>query len=322
MSLKRKIALSGGVLLFSVLLLVSLLTGIYFYLPHYLADEVIPKLAADAGIAKFDVRIRNIGLFDADLGPLRLGPADNPALVVQSVQVDYSPRSLYQKKIEKITFTGIELHTEISDGQLKLRGFEIEKLISGWQQRDKQPAALDETPPLFAVTRLEIRNSQVIIGYKKQFYSIPVEFDLLPHDAEFNRIKIAARLYPLGQKLTLAAEVTRLQNRAEVNVDFKNLNLGCLADVVARPADFTLSGEADLHGRADVSWAPFRLASVTASLTLHRMIISAAGLKFQNGISPQRREIPWQIDLTGTGGNQWQLTGGRLAMTASANVNG
>jgi len=59
MSLKRKIALTGGLLLLLSVLLaclltgayfyLPLLTGAYFYLPFYVESKIIPKLAADAG---------------------------------------------------------------------------------------------------------------------------------------------------------------------------------------------------------------------------------------------------------------------------------
>ncbi|UCD82273.1 MAG: YdbH domain-containing protein [Desulfobacterales bacterium] len=315
MSLKRKIALTGGVLLFVVLLLITLLTGIYFYLPHYLESRLIPQLAADAGISDVAVDIRNIGLFAADLGALHIGPAENPALVVQSVQIDYSPRSLYQKKIKKITLSGIELYTEISGGSFKLRGLDIEKLMAGRQQRQEPAAAPDEAPLLVAVSRLEIRNSQVIIGYNDQFHSVPLELDVVAQDSEFNRLNIAARLYPLGQKITAAIEVNRVQNRAEVVVDCKNLNLDRLADTTARLTDFTISGEASVHGRAEVFWAPLRMASLNASLTLLRHTKIAVGdVQFQNVLSARSEEVPFQIDLAASGDNEWRVTGSSLAM--------
>ena len=100
MSLKHKLAITGRLLLLLSLLLVCLLAGAYFYLPFYLETRIIPRLAADAGLSDFAVNVRNIGFFSADLGTLRIGPRENPAFVIKSVQVDYSPRSLYKQKIE------------------------------------------------------------------------------------------------------------------------------------------------------------------------------------------------------------------------------
>ncbi len=180
MSLKRKIAITGGLLLLLSVLLACLLTGAYFYLPFYLESKIIPKLAADAGLTDFAVNVRNIGLFSADLGTLRIGPRENPAFVIRSVQVDYSPRGLYQQKIKKITLSGIELHGQLANGQFKLRGVDFEKIMAGVQKRAKLAPAFDDTSPLVIPARLEIRNSRVIIGYNNQFYRIPFEFDMVP----------------------------------------------------------------------------------------------------------------------------------------------
>ena len=109
MSLKRKIAVSGGLIFLLSLLLVCLLTGAFFYLPFYLETRIIPQLATDAGISDLAVNVRSIGFNGADLADLRFGSPDHPALVIRSVQVDYSPRSLYQRKIDKITLSGIDL---------------------------------------------------------------------------------------------------------------------------------------------------------------------------------------------------------------------
>ena len=316
MSLKRKIAFTGGGLLFFVLLLVSLLAAVYLYIPHYVESNLIPQLAAEAGISDFAVNIRNVGFFDADLGNLRIGPQENPALVVQSMQIDYSPRSLYQQKIEKITLSGIDLYGEISGGEFKLRGLEYQKLKAAWQQGEKSKAAHSDTAPWVTVKYLAIRNSQVIISFEDQLYRIPVEVDIVPQDAEFNLLNIEARLYPCGQKISAAAKVNRIQSRVEVNVDTAGLNLGCLADITSRIADLTLTGEVSLHAKAEALWAPLRMASLNASLTLRHGKIAAGGLEFQNEISPQSREIPWQVDLIGLDNNQWQVSCGKISMAA------
>ena len=316
MSLKRKIAFTGGGLLFFVLLLVTLLAAIYLYIPHYVESNLIPQLAAEAGISDFAVNIRNVGFFDADLGNLRIGPQENPALAVQSVQIDYSPRSLYQQKIEKITLSGIDLYGEISGGEFKLRGLEFQKLKAAWQQREKSKAARSDTAPWVTVKYLAIRNSQIIISYEGQFYRIPVEVDIVPQDAEFNLLNIAARLYPYGQKISAAAKVNRIQSRVEVNVDTAGFNLGCLAGITGRIADLTLTGEVGLHAKAEALWAPLRMTSISASLTLRHGKIAAGGLEFQNVISPQSLEIPWQVDLIGLDNNQWQIAGGKISMAA------
>jgi len=87
----RKIAFTAGILLLLTGVVFTLVTISYFYLPSYLEREIIPKITKDIGITEYAIDIRDVGFFGADLGALRIGPADNPALVIQSVQIDYSP---------------------------------------------------------------------------------------------------------------------------------------------------------------------------------------------------------------------------------------
>ena len=170
MSSKRNIAITIRILFLLAVVVIGLGAALYFYLPHYLESRIIPQLVAEAGIKDFSFSVRNIGLFGADLGVLRIGPDRNPALVIQSVQVDYSPRGLYRQKIDKITLSGIELYGGISNGRFKLRGVDIEKILRGAQPQDETTAASNETSPLVSLDRLVIRNSRINLEYNDQSY--------------------------------------------------------------------------------------------------------------------------------------------------------
>jgi hypothetical protein len=107
MSSKRKIALSVRILFVLAVFVVGLWAGLYFFLPRYLESRVIPRLMTETGIADFAIKVRHIGIYGADLGALRIGPEQKPALLIRSAQIDYTPRELYQKKIERMTLSGI-----------------------------------------------------------------------------------------------------------------------------------------------------------------------------------------------------------------------
>jgi len=315
MSLKRKIAITGGLVVSLGLLLVCLLAGAYFFLPSYLENQVIPRLAADAGISEFSVSVRNIGLYNADLADLRIGSPKNPALVIRSVQVDYSPRSLYQQKIENITLSGIDLHGEVADGGFKLRGVDIEKIAAARQPQKKSATADDPAPPVI-LAKLQIRDSQFIIAHIGRFYRIPFEFDIEPQDSNYNILDVTAVFYPRGEKITADIKVDRPQSRATVKIDSAALNLDRFTDIFSRVADLVLSGEMALHGKAQVLWQPLRIAAVNASLTLQHAKIKVGEIQLQNAMAAGEKEVPFRIDLTEKSDGEWQLTGSRISMTA------
>ena len=130
MSSKRKIALTVRILILLTVLVIGLSAGLYFYLPHYLESRIIPQLVAETGIADFAFKVRHIGIFGADLGPLRIGPEQNPALLIRSAQIDYTPKALYQQKIERITLSGIELYGELTYGKFSLRGINLDEALA------------------------------------------------------------------------------------------------------------------------------------------------------------------------------------------------
>jgi len=59
-----------------------------YLLPGLFESKLISILKKNAGISEFSLDFRQLDLKGADLGPLRLGSPQNPAVIVRSVQVD------------------------------------------------------------------------------------------------------------------------------------------------------------------------------------------------------------------------------------------
>ena len=318
MKLTRNIAITGASLILLSLLLVCLLAGAYLYLPFYLETRVIPQLAANANLANYAVRVRNIGFFSADLANLRIGPRANSALFIRSVQVDYSPRSLYRQKITKITLSGIKLHGTIVNGQFKLRGVDFKKIMTDSQKREKSIQAPSDTSPPFILERLEIRDSQIIIGYDDRFYRVPVEIDLIPQDPNYNVFGVKALLYPRGEKITASLKIDRAQHRVSINMDSAIRDLERFADLTGRMGDYTLAGNVTLQGKAEVLWKPLRIANANVSLTLQHGHIRTGDIRWRTATVAEGKENPFQFDLTAKSDTEWHFSGSSLSMVAPA----
>ena len=174
------------------LILVCLLAAAYFYLPYYLEARIIPQLVAETGVSNFSINVRNIGLFHADLGTLRVGPQDNPDVEVKSVQIDYSPLSLYQRKIKKVAMTGIDLHWRLADDRLELQGIDIEKMMAGEHKQTSTAPNFSDTGPPIIFEMVEISDSRVKISANDQIYWIPFEIDMVPQDSEYDRLDLTS----------------------------------------------------------------------------------------------------------------------------------
>ena len=102
MPLKRQIAYP----IIFFLLLIIMGAGLFFLasylLPGFVESKIISILKKDAGITDFALEVHELDLDGANLGSLRIGTPENPALVIRSIHIDYSPREVYQKKVDKI----------------------------------------------------------------------------------------------------------------------------------------------------------------------------------------------------------------------------
>ena len=298
MPLQRKTALLGALFLFLSLVLVCLVVAAYFYLPFYLESKIIPRLATDAGLSDFSVNIRNLGLFNADLGTLRIGPPGDPALEIRTVQIDYSPRSLYQRTIKKMVIGGIELHCGLSDGRFQLQGIDIDKIMAGEAKQPPKTGQIDDKGPAVILKRLEIRDSRVIFSADDKEYRIPFEIEIVPQDPAYDLLDIKAIFYPRGEKLTATARVNRSQRQAAFTIEPAVLDLERFADLAARAAGMTVAGDLALQAKANVRWEPLQISSFNASLIVQRARIKGDGFQLQTALGADNEPIPFRIDLT------------------------
>ncbi|NIS37741.1 hypothetical protein GWN26_01365, partial [Candidatus Saccharibacteria bacterium] len=72
-------------------------------------SKIISILKKETGITDFDLDVQELDLDGATLGSLRVGTPENPALIIRSIHIDYSPGEIYQKKVKKIVASGVEL---------------------------------------------------------------------------------------------------------------------------------------------------------------------------------------------------------------------
>ena len=302
----------------AVVLLFGLLAVAYFYLPVYLESKVIPRIASDAGLTDFSIDVRHVDFFSADLGTLRIGPPEKPALIVDSVQIDYSPRGLYHREIKQMTLSGIELHGDIKSGRFTLRGVDLENLLAGATRQAQKESPPGGTGPAISLAKLSVRNSQAVVSLNDRFYRLPFEFDVLPRDAHFNELDIAARLFPRGEAVGLVVRVNLLQRRAALRLESTILELGRFADITAQLLDLGISGLLEMNAIAELAWNPVRISAIDASLKLQHGNITGKDFRLQTPTDSANETIPFQFKLSTGRNKMWQLSGGSLLMTAPA----
>ncbi len=316
MSSKRKIALTVRILLVLAVFVVGLWVGLYFFLPRYLESRVIPQLVAETGIADFALKVRHIGIFGADLGTLRIGPEQKPALLIRSAQIDYTPKSLYQQKIERMSLNGLELYSEFKDGKLSLRGIDLDEILTKMQSNRPSIPESESGLPLIFLEKLEIRNAVIIFKTDDQTYRIPFEIDVAPDKEDYNRLNLAVSMYPRGELVHAEVKIDLRQQQIKLTIAANSLDLNRFSDLVPTVSDFMLSGKLNLKATGQLQLAPFKISALDASAELLKYKIRLKNLRLQNARSSDQKELPFKINLSKIDAGDWKINGSAITATS------
>jgi hypothetical protein len=321
MPLKRQIAY----LLTFFVLLILIGAGLFFLtsylLPGFLESKIISTLKKETGITDLDLEFQELDLTGANLGSMRIGSVQNPALVVRSIHIDYSPGEIYKKKIKKIVASGVALYCEYKNGVLGFRGFDLAKFLSQFESyKNKDKTAANPSYPSLP-QRIEINNGILIGITNDREYRIPFEIDMVSAKGTVNALHATARLYPRGQMLKISAQMDLEQNRIVSHLAAKELDLLRFADIVKSIDGLNIAGFASLEANVELQLAPFEVSSVAGRLKSSAIDIRYKNLQFQNRSSNPDNQKPLIIDFKGPDRQNWNLTLSGLSTVAPITAN-
>jgi hypothetical protein len=316
MSFKRTI---GFITIFLVLCSVVLIGVLYtfsYVLPKILESKLISELETDTGISDFAFDVRELDLEGADFGNVRFGSEKTPALVIGSIQIDYSLEDLYQKKIKKVLASGVELYCVYRDGNLRFRGIDLKKIIERLQSRMREDSVPSDAETLLALERLTIRNATIICEINNQTYRAPFEIEILPDNSYSSRLRCMAHIYMWGQKVLVAANIDVNQKTVSLDFSSKNVSLAKFANFTQMIEGLNVSGQANLEGSVKLIWEPFSISSFVSSLELHNTKIRFNRLHLQNPLNQKQEELPLRIKLESFNGKTWKASASAITGTS------
>ena len=271
---------------------------------------------AKTGIADFAFNVRHIGIYGADLGALRIGPEQKPALLIRSAQIDYSPKELYQKKIERMTLSGIELYGEFKDGKFGLHSIDLDEALTKLQpDRASMPESEGDLPLIF-LKELEIRNAVIIFQTDDRTFRIPFEIRVAPEKEDYSRLNLTVSMYPLGELVRAEARIDLKRQDINLKLAAASLDLNRFSGLVQTVSDFMLSGKLDLKATAHLQLAPFKISSLDASAELQKYKIRLNNLRLQNVRSSDQKEHPFKINLSKITADDWNVSGSAISATS------
>lgn len=239
----------------ALVLLLAAGWGLSVWTPRYL-ETLVPRLAADMGLPLTEFRIRDAGLFSADIGPVRLGGGDGVRL--SNVHVTYTPASLKAGRVHSVELDGVSLSCSW-DGEK----FDLPVLGLLPQSEDNAgPAELPELP----LDAIVVRDSVLRCDIKGTELSVPFSARLRPGDS----YGFEGVLRPRDQEVAVTGSLGPTANDLRLALSTSGFRLGAVNDVLPLPVtgrlDLGLEAELDLS-RPEGLTAGFTLAAGDADLS-------------------------------------------------------
>ncbi|MEK6193447.1 MAG: hypothetical protein N2F24_04360, partial [Deltaproteobacteria bacterium] len=213
-------------------------------LPGFLETRILPGLAMQNGIGWQKGRIRHIGLTGFEAGPVIIGRDNTSGITVDSVYVDYTPWGLFQKRINRITISGLNLHMSVNDDGIAISGIDLAK------QKPPSVKAPSREPAgsSVAVHRLRINHAFLNLDWENGHLRTP--FDLTARLAPTGEIDAMLALYPCGQKMLVSGHWSQNDARGHVSLAAHSLSVEKMAALLKVMPGLALGGNVDLQAGA------------------------------------------------------------------------
>jgi len=238
------------------------------------------------------LKVRDVGLWGSDFSEISVGTGE-PFARIDSIRVDYTPVSLLQKKINNISFSGIELNLHFQDG----------KLTAPWQsvQESKNPQTGSDTPDdyhleeLSSFGEISINRAFINVFSENNFFSIPCSLDVQINEANPKLIDIRAQLIVREQHVTITAEIDLDSREVRTDMDADSLDLIRFEDFIKINNDFATSGMLGVKAEAHFGLTPLSLLTAEVSGKLEQADITFGEMQVANINSPN--EQPFLFNL-------------------------
>jgi len=305
--------------LMAILILIGIgLALVYASLPAYLEKHLLPRLAADAGLDEIDLEVRRVGLFGADLARIRIGKASGPGLLLDSVQIDYTPGGLLNKTIQRVTVSGVELNFEYRDGRLKLdEGLSAALGLQPAQAGKRAQKASVALP----FKRLMLRQSSIRLKANGRIFSVPFKLDLTPDEGSSDRMTADALFWPRDQLVGATVKTDLEAGRAHIRMTAEAVQLNAFADLAEPLSGLHLGGAVKIEGSLNLALAPFKISGADAIIEWSGGGIQFRKMRIRPALPVGAEKPGWQMKVGTADGKSWNLSADPLLVESEAVLN-
>lgn len=244
--------------------------GLSLWTPRYL-EKLVPQLAADMELPLTEFRIRDAGLFSADIGPVQLGGKDGMRL--SNVHVTYTPALLRMGRVNSVELDGVSLSCTWDGETFTLPVLDLLPKSEGDAGSSELPVLpLDEIVIRDSVLRCDIQGTKL---------SVPFSARLDPG----NPYEFEAVLMPRDQKINVTGSLGPTTNDLQLALSAEGFRLGAVNDVLPVPVSSRLN--LALDAKLDLSHPK----NLTASFDIlaNDADLSSLGLELADGATIKAR---------------------------------
>jgi hypothetical protein len=264
--------------------------AIFEFLPFFVQNIIYNTISKKN--LPISLKVRDVGLWGSDFSEISVG-AGEPFVSIDSVRVDFSPVGLLQKKLNKVSLSGIELNLHFQDGKLSLP----------WQvvQETQDPESVSDTPDdyhleeLYNLGEISIDRAVINVSSGNNFFSIPCSFNVQINEASPRLISIRAELLVREQQITITAKIDLETKEVRTDMGADSLDLIRFADLFEINNDFTASGSLGVKAETHFGLTPLSLISAEVSGKLEQADIGFGEMRITNINS--KKEQPFLLNL-------------------------
>jgi hypothetical protein len=288
--------------------LIGLSAAAFLLLPRYIETRIVPRLTDSLGLNPASVNIRRIGLWGADVGPVRLGDAASPVIEIASIQVDYSPASLVGGNITGLSLAGARVTLAITPDGVTLPAWDRNALAKG-SDTAHRPISLRDLIPI-RLQWLRIDRGELAIHAQGRLFTVPLDLFIDTAALQQGQLDARAQLSVLGNPVMLQLQADQDGNRLDINLSSTAFLMESLAMSGVIPDSVQLTGTAALKAMGRLSMVPFGLQDLTLTAALENARIRAGEALIESPPAGDSagRPIEARLQSDATDRFQWSLS--------------
>jgi hypothetical protein len=254
-------------------------------LPQLVEKGIEYLVASSLPDQPFSCTVRRVGVSGADLEAIVLGNPENPALRIDSLQLNYSLSGLFSRHVDRLALEGVLVQGEWRDGRFILAGFSENKGAA--RQSGESHFSLPGTIGQFTLNKGLLRS-----GVRGRMEQLPFRLQLEQENRQDRGDGTAPltgslTLQPQGQELVIALKAAVADRVLSFKVGTRDFPLATLAGVLGQD----LTGRLQFSAEGRMRLSPLAIGS----LDLH-CVMEQFALRGENN--------SWRLNGAGAGDTQ------------------